>query len=204
MAPLGNEENPLDELMFIQLTLRTRNAFSANLYRRLRTAVNGRWERLERMDLRTVRKLLRPGGMADVKARRLKVMVRTIRESFGVVTLDPLRSMDDGEAEAFLTSLHGVGPKAARCVLLYSLDRAVFPVDSNCRRIMRRLGLLPESISDKASHDYLQELVPRRIRHSLHVNMVHHGKSHCRAVNPGCDSCPLLGECCPGQNRTVA
>ena len=42
------------------------------------------------------------------------------------LTLDFLRDMADHEAERFLVSLPGVGPKSARCVLVYSLGRSVF------------------------------------------------------------------------------
>src|SRR5690606_19988842 len=106
---------------------------------------------------------LESGGMASVKVDRLREQLLAIRTRFGEVTLEPLHRMPDEEAERFLLSLPGVGPKAARCVLLYSLNRDVFPVDSHCLRIVKRLELVPENLDRKKAHDRVQELIPRRL-----------------------------------------
>lgn len=113
---------------------------------------------------------------------------------------EPLRRMRTEDAEELLRSMPGIGPKIARCVLLYSLGRDVFPVDSNCHRILRRLGFLPQHIDVKGSHDFLQRLVSQDIRRSLHVNFVHHGRSTCTIGVPHCDACTLL-DLCPTGHR---
>jgi endonuclease III len=92
-----------------------------------------------------------------------------------------------------------VGPKVARCVLLYSLDRQVFPVDSHCRRVLGRLGFLPPRVDIKASHDFLQAIVPTEIRRSLHVNLIHHGRQICVPRTPDCGRCALLSLCPTGR-----
>jgi endonuclease III len=187
--------------MFIQMAVRTRNGFSAELYRRVKAEVRGDWGRLLEMPLTKLRTLLRPAGMARVKAGRLQGILRGIRQEFGKITLAPLRSLSDERAEDFLRSLPGVGPKVARCVLLYSLDRKVFPVDTHCRRIIRRLGFLPARVADKKSHEFLQALVPPSIRYTLHVNLVHHGNRFCRSRHALCGTCPLSRLCRTGQAR---
>ncbi|MDP1593275.1 MAG: hypothetical protein Q8L80_03420 [Gallionella sp.] len=71
-------------------------------------------------------------------------MIRNLLDAvvarFGEPNLELLRSMSDQEAEDFLLALPGVGKKIARCVLMYSLGQQVFPVDTHCWRIARRLG----------------------------------------------------------------
>lgn len=198
-APLGNLPDPLDELIFIQLSLRTREGAYTNAYDRLRAIVSGDWSTLLAVERDRLVSALESGGMASVKVDRLREQLLAIRTRFGEVTLEPLHRMPDEEAERFLLSLPGVGPKAARCVLLYSLNRDVFPVDSHCLRIVKRLELVPENLDRKKAHDRVQELIPRRLRHSLHVNMVHHGRDLCRAASPECGICPLLDLCPTGQ-----
>jgi endonuclease III len=195
-APLGNQEDPLDELVFIQLSIRTPEATYFDIFDELRERVSGDWERLLTEPETDFLPVLARGGMARVKLDRLKSQISAIIEAFGSATLDPLRSLSTAEAEEFLTALPGVGPKAARCVLLYSLHRRVFPVDSHCRRVMVRLGLLPRTLDRKAAHNVAQDLVPPAIRFSLHVNLVHHGREICRPSNPRCSSCPIV-ELCP-------
>lgn len=49
--------------------------------------------------------------------------------------------MDVDQAEVELGALPGLDVKGSRCVLLYSLGRAVFPVDLNTFRFMLRYGM---------------------------------------------------------------
>lgn len=201
-TPLGNLPDPLDELVFIQLSIRTRDGTYLRTYEELKNLVGGAWDRLLTVPEKDLLSVLRAGGMARVKLNRLKGQVAAIQETFGAVTLAPLHNLSDQEAESFLRSLPGVGPKAARCVLLYSLDRQVFPVDSHCLRILTRLAVADQSLDRKAAHDVLQRMVPQGVRHSLHVNLVHHGRELCTPRSPGCPECPLLDLCPTGQAKT--
>jgi endonuclease III len=201
-ADLGNKANPLDELVFIQLSIRTREGTYHRIYDDLKCLVGADWSRLLELTDDEFIQVLHGGGMAAVKVRRLRDQIRAIVAAFGKATLDPLRGMNDRDAEAFLLALHGIGRKAARCVLLYSLGRDVFPVDSHCRRVMARLGLLPDCIDRKEADDYLQELVPPVHRYSLHVNLVHHGRFICVPITPKCSVCALHDLCPTGRSRT--
>ena len=198
VAPLGNKRDPVRELIFIQLTVRTPEATYLDTYARLRTVVGGEWARLRTLPDRSLLPALRSGGMGRVKLARLRGQLAALTQRFGRITLAPLRRMSDTEAEEVLCSLPGVGPKVARCVLMYSLDRDVFPVDSNCLRIFGRLGLLPRNLTLKASHDVVQDFVPPRLRRSLHVNLVRLGRSVCTRGKPHCALCPLLDLCPTG------
>ena len=201
-APLGNLPDPLDELVFIQLSIRTPESVYVDVFSVLREEVGGDWGALLHLPDERAISILEPGGMAQVKLRRLRSQLLTIRQEFGSITLAPLAAMAVNQAEEFLLGLPGVGPKAARCVLLYSLGRPVFPVDSHCLRIMKRLGLAPPELDRKLAHDFVQDLVPNPMRHSLHVNMVHHGRILCLPRSPRCRVCPLLSLCPTGARRT--
>lgn len=203
-ASLGNKEDPLDELIYIQLSIRTREGTYSDIYTALYEQLGGDWEELLRRPAEEVLSVLRSGGMAEVKLARLRAQIERIRSTFGEVTLDQLREMNDEGAEEFLLSLPGVGPKAARCVLMYSLGREVFPVDSHNLRVLDRLGFVPAGVDRKAAHDFLQELVPPPIRHTLHVNLVHHGRLTCVPVSPRCHDCPVLDLCPTGLARTAS
>jgi endonuclease III len=198
-ASLGNKPDPLDELVFIQLSIRTREAAYNTGFDRLKEACGGDWNRLRDLDEATVMGILGSGGMATIKRRRLNDQLDRIVDEFGHATLDPLSTMTTVDAERFLTSLPGVGPKTARCVLLYSLGREVFPVDSHCLRVLGRLGFAGPELDRKAAHNVLQDLVPAAIRHDLHVNLVHHGRTLCKPGLPVCSECPLLDLCPAGQ-----
>lgn len=192
---LGNKQNPLDELMYIQLSIRTREGAYQSSYLTLRRVVGGVWERLLSSPDEMLIGALSSGGMARIKLDRLRGMIAAIHARFGRVTLAPLHRMSDADAEDFLRSLPGVGPKAARCVMMYSLGRQVFPVDSHCLRVLTRLHVVPPNIDRKKAHDVLQDLVPPLMRHRLHVNLVHHGRGICVPGRPRCSNCPLRSLC---------
>jgi endonuclease III len=201
-ASLGNRADPLEELIYIQLSIRTREQTYVNVFEALRRVLDGDWATLLEVDDADVLPTLHAGGMATVKLARLRGQLERIIERFGAATLDPLHRFTDEAAETFLRSLPGVGPKAARCVLLYSLGREVFPVDSHCRRVLDRLSFLPPGTKRKAADDILQALIPPSIRHDLHVNLVHHGRTLCSPGIPRCGECPLR-ELCPTGRSTA-
>jgi endonuclease III len=68
------------------------------------------------------------------------------------------------EAEAYLTSLPGVGVKTAKCVLMCALDRPVLPVDTRVGRLTRRLELAPGGLRDGKLHTALEAVVPLALR----------------------------------------
>lgn len=58
----------------------------------------------------------------------------------GGKTLAMTREMDFADAEAYIRSLHGVGPKVANCILLFGILRyESFPLDVWMKRIMSQL-----------------------------------------------------------------
>lgn len=185
------------------MSIRTREDAYKGGYEALAALVGGDWSRLLELPEEELVPAIVGGGMGRIKIDRLREQMGRIRDRFGAVTLEPLHRMRDDEVEDFLTSLPGVGPKAARCVMMYSLGREVFPVDSHCRRVMDRVGYLPAGVDRKAAHDVLQDLVPPPIRYSLHVNLVHHGKEICVPGSPKCERCTIRNLCCVGRRALL-
>jgi endonuclease III len=194
--PLGNQADPLDELVYILLTVMTEFGVD-DVWRELKRRYP-EWDSLLRARHSTIARLLQPIGLSEQRATRLQTILRRIRADRGVCTLDFLAQMPDAEAEAYLTSLPGVGTKVARCILMYSLGRDVLPVDAHVLRVAKRLRLLDDGISWSRAHDAIHEVVAPAYRYALHVNLVRHGRAICRARDPRCTECGLLGNLCAG------
>jgi len=113
-------------------------------------------------------------------------------------------ALDDAAVEAYLESLPGVGPKTAACVLLFAMGRAAFPIDTHVHRIATRLGWIPANTTAEKAHRLLAPRVPPDIRYDLHVAMVAHGRTFCRAQRPRCDVCVLRDLCAYGSGGRVA
>jgi len=194
----NNKKNPLDELVFILCSVKRSEKVYLNAFRTLKRTFP-KYEKLANTPVRKISNVVAWGGLQNQKATAVKTIIKTLINKFGKPTLAPLKKMSDEECEQFLLSLPGVGKKVARCVMLYSLERQVFPVDSHCWRIANRLGWNKKTcFSKKYSEndmDYLQELIPPRTRFSLHVNMVSHGRKICMARYPQCNICTIKRYC---------
>ena len=105
------------------------------------------------------------------------------------------RGMRAGALFDLLVSLKGVGPKTAACVLLFSLGRPYFPVDTHIHRIAIRLGLVPPKTDAVATQKALQAAIPAREMYATHMNLIRHGRAVCGALRPACEECVLAGLC---------
>jgi endonuclease-3 len=99
-----------------------------------------------------------------------------------------------------LLSLHGVGPKTADCVLLFSGGRdGVFPVDTHVHRIARRMGLAPADADHETVREFLERDVPAGQCGFGHTAMIQFGRDYCTAREPACldgpEACPLAAYC---------
>lgn len=202
---LDNKDDPLDEAIYIILSFQTDLARLIATWSRLRASFPN-WEVLDHTPVRQVATVLREAGLHRQKAQLIKSLLKEVKRRIGRLSLDSLRDLPDDDAEYFLTRLPGLSWKGARCVLLYSLRRDVFPVDSNTFRVLKRTGFLSSSAiyRRRSLHDAVQLAVPPRRRRALHVNLVVHGQRTCTPIRPRCPSCPLLSMCSMrGVPRTI-
>ena len=190
----GNKRNPLDELVYITLSTRTAEPVYRGIYRSLKKTFPS-WNEIAGRRVGEFHRILAPGGLSFLKANQLLGIFSALRHEFGRATLAPLRGMTDDDAERLLTTLPGVGKKVAKCVLMYSLDRQVLPVDVHTHRVAVRLGLAAKRRPD-TSQDLIEAQVPPPLRYGFHVNAIAHGRSVCLPRKPMCEVC-VLRQYCP-------
>ncbi|MBI4700256.1 MAG: endonuclease III [Deltaproteobacteria bacterium] len=192
---LENPFDPVDDLIFILLSGRTGPEACVATFHALKAKYEA-WDALAREgDSPALRAIMRGAGLSQRRSTYLAALLRRLIGDFGTVTLDPLRSMSAERAEEYLVGLPGVGCKTAKCVLLYALGRKVFPVDAHVRRILGRLGLMNPAVRLEYAQQAVESLVPARVRYSLHVNLVAHGRAVCRGSVPRCADCAVRGVC---------
>jgi endonuclease-3 len=154
------------------------------------------WERVRDADEQAVIDAIRPAGLANQKGPRLQQALREITAyNEGELSLDFLRDFTTQEAIDWLKDLKGVGPKTAAIVLLFSLGRPAFPVDTHVYRVTGRLGLRPAKMSAERAHVYLGELFPPDSYYAAHLNLIRLGREICHARQPECGVCPLREVC---------
>lgn len=190
----NNKKDPLDELIFIMLSLMTTGPSYSRVYDRLKVEFP-EWAMLLEVTPKHLAQKIKDAGLSHQKAPRIIQILRRVKKEFGEVSLESLRDMPDRQAEVFLTSLPGIGVKAAKCVMMYSLGRKVLPVDTHVDRISRRLGLIPMDLPSGQIHYELEKIVDPDDRYKYHVNMLSHGQQICLAKRPNCGQCVLKNQC---------
>lgn len=197
---LGNKADPIDELVYIILSRRTREgayqaAFAA-LHAKYET-----WEEVADAPENEIEQVISFSGLGRRKAQSLKLALGALIERFGQCTLDPTRGWRDDEVRDFLCTLPEIGPKSAACVMMCSLDRPAFPVDAHVGRVLerldlfRRVGIELRGRDHKIKQHLLWDAVPPSLRYPLHVNMLVHGRSVCLPRRPRCGSCAIARFC---------
>ena len=181
-------ENPFQVLVGTILSQRTRDAntdvASAQLFARYPDAPS-----LARADPRALERLIHATGFYRVKARTIRACARALLGRFGG---EVPRSFDE------LTSLPGVGPKTANCVLVFGYAIPAIPVDTHVHRIANRLGVV-RTRTPAETEALLRARVDPRYWIPLNPLLVLHGQYLCRPIGPKCGECPFAELCATGR-----
>ena len=191
----------LDELVATVLSQHTSDTNSERAFAQLKDRFPT-WEEVAEAPPGDVADAIRCGGIADQKARRIQRILAAISEREGRIDLHRLHDLDDAAAEAYLESLPGVGPKTAACVLTFAMGRAAFPIDTHVHRVATRLGWIPAKTTADRAYRILAPRVPPGIRYDLHLALITHGRTVCRAQRPRCDACVLRDLCAYGSGAS--
>ncbi len=138
--PRRPHRDPVDELVLGVLSQNTSDVNSDRAFAQLKR-IFPTWQSVIEAPASQVEDAIRPGGLAPTKSLRIKAMLAEVMRRCGSFNLSFLREVPLDEAETWLRSLPGVGPKTAAVVLLFSLGRPAFPVDTHVHRVLRRLLL---------------------------------------------------------------
>jgi endonuclease-3 len=187
----------LDPISQVVSTIISQNTSDVNrdrAFERLRARFAS-WEVVRDAPVEAIEEAIRPAGLAQQKAPRIKGALQFITQERGELSLDFLKDLPVDEAKAWLTQVKGIGPKTAAIILLFSLGMPAFPVDTHVHRVTQRLGLIGLKVSAAKAHVILEDLLPAAIYYPFHLNVIRHGREICHARNPQCEICPLQTLC---------
>jgi endonuclease-3 len=191
-----SSKDPMGMLVDILLSHRTRDEQTAaaweNLLRRF-----GSWEAVRDAPTQQVQEAIANVNWPEVKAPRLQMIMQQITQERGNLRLDFLCDLPAEEGAAWLSRFDGVGPKTTACVLLFSCQKPLLPVDVHVHRVSGRLGLIGKKVSADAAHVLLQGLLPQEARpiYNFHKALLRHGQRICVFEKPRCAKCILTDLC---------
>ncbi|WP_026370982.1 endonuclease III domain-containing protein [Kallotenue papyrolyticum] len=150
-----------------------------------------------------IRAAIQPVAFYNAKAPALKRLAQYVVERYAGDVRHLLRQPTTLLRRELLR-LPQVGPETADSILLYAGQHAVFVVDAYLRRIVGRLGLLPdvERLPYETLRQIFESALPTapdarayphlagdraRFFWDFHALIVEHGMHHCLARRPRCD-----------------
>ncbi|MFP4356398.1 MAG: endonuclease III domain-containing protein [Phycisphaerae bacterium] len=153
------------------------------------------WDDVAEAPVEAIEACIRVSGLSRTKAPRIRRILRQVRDQRGSIEIEHLAGMDPDAAFDYLMDFDGVGPKTAWCTLLFAFGMDVFPVDTHIDRIAKRLGWIDACVSAERAHELIRPHVPQGRGYDLHVLLIQHGRTTCKARNPRCGVCCLTDLC---------
>ena len=136
---------------------------------------------------------IRPAGYYNIKANRLKNLIKFIYEGYGG-DLGNLLQDETSTIREGLLSVKGIGPETADSILLYAAERPVFVIDAYTHRILVRHQMCDETTDYYALQELFTSHLPEETKlfNEFHALIVRMGKEFCKK-KPLCEKCPLNG-----------
>lgn len=146
------------------------NAVTPTLFARADTP-----EKMMRLPVAEIQRIIRTVGLAPTKARNLAGMARQLVEKHGGEVPCSMEALEE---------LPGVGHKTASVVMTQAFGQPAFPVDTHIHRLAHRWGLSNGRNVEQTERD-LKALFPASEWGKLHLRFIFYGREHCTAR--GCD-----------------
>ena len=192
--------DPVNLLIATILSQNTNDRNSFKAYNNLKEKYSD-WEDVAKLKPAQIEKLIKVAGLGKQKSKAIKNLLTSLLKERGRVSINHLKNMNDEEVLSELTDYTGIGVKTASCVLLFSLNRNVCPVDTHVHRTLNRIGLVKTSSPDKTYYA-INKIFPEGIAHSFHTNLIKLGREICKPAKPDCRNCPVL-RICKFENKSV-
>ena len=161
---------------------------------------------IRRRPLHELAAIIRPCGYFNAKARKLKAFAEHVAIHYGG-NLSAFLGKDLVPLREELLSIHGIGPETADDILVYAAEKPSFVIDSYTRRIVHRVGLMPEDPTPgyQTYQALFHDNLPRdaHLFNEYHALLDQHAKVACAKV-PKCSGCCLQDICATGMARVDA
>ena len=134
-------------------------------------------EKMSRLEVSVIQKLIKEIGLAPTKAKNLKKMAIQLIEGGGV------------RADwNYLESLAGVGHKTASVLMSQWYGHPAFPIDTHIHRLAARWGLSKAKNVIMTEKD-LKTLWDKQVWNKRHLQIIFFGREYCPARNHNLSKC---------------
>ena len=193
--PEETSTDPFKNLIITVLSQNTSEINCVRAYKGLSAKFEVKPEVLARANVEEIKEAIRRGGLYNVKSKRIKEISQTVLEKFGG-DVSSVLALPKEEAREMLMELPGIGRKTADVLLAQRHSYAeVMVVDTHMERIAKRLGLAKPNAKYEEIQKALKAFIPWETGERTGGLLWLLAKYTCRAQNPKCPECPIIGLC---------
>jgi len=136
---------------------------------------------MARVDVREIRRIIRPCGLSPAKSKAIKELSKILVERYGGQVPKTFEELE---------ALPGVGHKTASVVMAQAFGVPAFPVDTHIHRLAARWGLSNGTNVTRTERD-LKRLFPEDRWNALHLQIIYFGREHCPARGHDLANCEI-------------
>lgn len=192
VVKLCREGRFLDVLVLAILSQNTNDELAYKAYMNLVKEVEELIpEKVLSLGFEKLKDLIRVSGLYERKARTIIELCKKFRY-LDFENIEKLKKQ--------LISIKGLGEKSIDVFLLFCMNHPTFPIDTNIRRLLVRLGIINERMSYNQAKEIVMKMLPKDVElyKRAHLLLLTFGKIYCKALRPKCNLCPLK-EVCRGE-----
>ena len=185
---------PFERLVSTILSQNTSREATIQGFENLRKRFQVAPQVLAEASLDEIKECIRPAGLYNIKAPRIKELARVIVDEYGG-ELEEFSCMPTGMAREHLMKIPGIGFKTADVFLSIAAGGENFAVDTHIARIARRWKLVGANDGYERIRLAYEAVIPPDRRRRAHIALIDFGRQICRARAPLCADCPVYGQC---------
>jgi len=188
------ELTPFERLVSTILSQNTSREATIKGFENLRKRFHITPEVLARAKVEDIKECIRPSGLYNIKAPRIREVARIILEEYGG-DLNSLARLDLDTARERLLRIPGVGFKTADVFLSLVYERGSFAVDTHISRIAKRWKMVRGNAGYEEIRSAFEAVIAQGKRQRAHLALIEFGREICKARGPQCKICPVYAEC---------
>lgn len=193
--PEETQKDPFKNLIITVLSQNTSEINCMRAYKGLSAKFEVKPEVLAAAKTEEIKEAIRSGGLYNVKSKRIKKLSQAILEKFEG-DISSVLALPKEEARKRLMELPGIGKKTADVLLAHQHSYTeVMIVDTHMERIAKRLGLVKPKAKYEEIQESLKTFIPWELGERTGGLLWLLAKYTCRAQNPKCHECPIIGFC---------
>jgi endonuclease-3 len=189
------DRTPVEQAVFTVLSQNTTDKQAENCLENLKRLTSGNLKLIPLVPKTKVLKAIKPCGLYSQKYEAI-ISLLSDWDSLE----KKLKKLPPKEGISLLKSFPFVGPKTARVILIFGFNKNAFPIDTHCRRVLKRLGVFPESWSSEKISRFMEENFDLNFNRKLHYDLIRIGRKYCKPKMPKCSECPLKKFCAYSQS----